>query len=257
MTDRGREREARARSVSIALDPEAEVEELREYLGDSYDESSLRRWQELLEEELAEVGDEQRLYRTSRAYLYNLTVFAISGTKLPYLEALLYHLPRGASLLDYGCGIGSVGLMLLEAGYRVSFADFSYPSTAYLRWRLQRRGFGAPVYDLDRDSVPGDFDAAYAFDVIEHVEDPFELLAAMETRARVVAVNLLEQDPADTSLHRTLPIAELIAHTARRRLLAYSRHHDRRSHLLIYSPEPASGLGRLSSRARLWRGRIR
>ena len=77
-------------------------------------------------------------------------------------------MPPGSRLLDYGCGIGSDGLMLLEAGYRVEFADFDNPSTEYLRWRLEQRGFDAPVHDLDKD-VPDGFDAAYAFDVIEHV----------------------------------------------------------------------------------------
>jgi SAM-dependent methyltransferase len=244
-------------SGELVFHPQSEREELRAYLGPSYDDNRLRRWQQLLEEELAEIGDEQELYRTSSAYLYNLTAFAMSGTKLPYLRALLRRVPVGGSLLDYGCGIGSDGLMLLEASYRVAFADFDNPSTAYLRWRLERRGLSAPVYDLDRDKVPGGFDAAYAFDVIEHVDDPYALLAEMEARAAVVAVNLLEDDPADTALHRELPIAQLIDHAARRELLSYTRHHAGRSHLLIYSPAPARGLRRMGSRLRVWRGRVR
>jgi len=156
----------------LALVPERERDDLRTYLDSAYDENLLRDWHRVLEREAAEVGDEQRLYRTSEAYLYNLTAFAMSGTKAPYLRALVDQVPRGAQLLDYGCGIGSDGLLLLEAGYRVAFADFDNPSTRYLKWRLERRGLDASVYDLDRDSVPGGFDAAYAFDVLEHVDDP-------------------------------------------------------------------------------------
>jgi SAM-dependent methyltransferase len=237
--------------------PEREREELRAYLGADYDESRLRLWREVLEEEREEVGDEVTLYRTSRAYLYNLTGFAMTGTKLPYLRALTGKVRPGASVLDYGCGIGSDGLLLLEAGYRVAFADFDNPSTRYLRWRLDRRGLEAPVYDLDRDAVPGGFEAAYAFDVIEHVDDPVGLLAEMESRARVVAVNLLEEDPSDTSLHRELPIGELLDRATRFRLLGYSRHHGGRSHLLLYAPEGAHGLGLLRSRAIRARGRLR
>ena len=92
----------------------------------------------------------------------------MTGTKLPYLRELARHVPPGSRLLDYGCGIGSDGLLLLEAGYRVEFADFDNPSTEFLRWRLERRGLDAPVHDLDKE-VPDGFDAAYAFDVIEHV----------------------------------------------------------------------------------------
>jgi SAM-dependent methyltransferase len=236
---------------------EREREELRAYLGADYDEARLRRWREVLEEERAEIGDEAILYRTSTAYLYNLTAFAMSGTKIPYLRALTSRLAPGASLLDYGCGIGSDGLLLLEAGYRVAFADFDNPSTRYLRWRLDRRGLRAPVYDLDRDPVPGGFDAAYAFDVIEHVDDPKRLLSEMEARAHVIAVNLLEEDPADTRLHRQLPIRELIDRATRFRLLGYSRHHGGRSHLLLYEPDGTRGLQRLRSRAIRARGRLR
>ena len=57
-------------------------------------------------------------------------------------------------MLDYGCGIGSDGLALIEAGYEVTFADFDNPSTRYLRWRLEQRGLDAPVHDLDRERRP-------------------------------------------------------------------------------------------------------
>jgi len=243
------------RGQELVLEPEAEREELRAYLGEAYDENRLRGWRQVLEQELAEVGDEAKLYRVSQAYLYNLTAFAMSQTKLPYLRRLLRHVPEGGSLLDYGCGIGSDGLMLLEAGYRVAFADFDNPSTTYLRWRLGRRGLSAPVYDLDRE-VPAGFDAAFCFDVVEHVEDPFELLGGLEARASVVAVNLLEDDEEDSELHRSLPIRELTDHAASRGLLSYSRHHGGRSHLLIYSPATAGPLRRVRSRARVWRGRL-
>ncbi len=137
-------------ALSSSCDPAREQAELREYLGGSYDHSRLQQYERVLDDEQRRIGDEQRLYRTSEAYLYNLTAFAMTGTKLPYLEELVAAVPPGARLLDYGCGIGSDGLCLLEAGYRVSFADFDNPSTRYLRWRLERRGMDADIYDLDQ-----------------------------------------------------------------------------------------------------------
>jgi SAM-dependent methyltransferase len=240
----------------IDYSPEREREELRKYLGDAYDERRLQGYEQLLEQEAAEIADEQRLYRTSQAYLYNLTAFAMTRTKAPYLQALVKTVPEGARLLDYGCGIGSDGLLLLEAGYRVEFADFDNPSTRYLKWRLERRGLQAPVYDIDRDSVPAGFDGAYAFDVIEHVDDPYAFVGELEARAALVAVNLLEEDPSDTDLHRDLPIRELAERAAGLELVNYRRYHGRRSHLLLYRPTPAHGARRLRSRLELFRGRL-
>jgi SAM-dependent methyltransferase len=216
-----------------ATDPERELDELKEYLGDAYDHGRIERWQDAVNDELAEIGDEQRLYRESQAYLYNLTAFAMSGTKSPYLATIARHMPPGSRLLDYGCGIGSDGLRLTEAGYDVTFADFDNPSVEYLRWRLRRRGHDAAVLDLDRDE-PSGFDLAYAFDVIEHVDDPLDFLARMERAAGRVLVNLLEDDPdEDEPHHRPLPIGRLLRHAMTRGLVSYGVHHGR-SHLILY-----------------------
>jgi SAM-dependent methyltransferase len=242
-------------SPAVSVDPEREMAELREYLGAGYDHSRLEQYEHQLEQELEQVGNESLLYRTSEAYLYNLTAFAMTQTKAPYLAEVARTAPPGSRLLDYGCGIGSDGLALLEAGYRVAFADFDNPSVRYLRWRLERRGFDASVFDLDREEPPPGFDLAYAFDVIEHVEDPFGFLAKMERAASTVVVNFLEPDPDDTHLHHDLPIADLLDHAAQHGLRRYRVHHGR-SHLVVYDSEPSAGLRRIRARLALWRGRL-
>lgn len=222
---------------------------MRDYLGEGFDDSRLWRYEEQLDAEFERVRDEERFYRTSTGYLYNLTAFAMTGTKLPYLRELTRHLTAGSRLLDYGCGIGSDGLLLLEAGYRVEFADFDNPSVEYLRWRLQRRGLVAPIHDLAGD-VPAGFDGAYAFDVIEHVPDPFSFLAELDRRAAVVEVNFLAEEPEDTPLHHALPLDDLIEHAAQRTLLAYRVLHGR-SHLVVYRPQAASAPRRALNRSRV------
>ena len=238
------------------FDKEREFEELRVYLGDRYDHTRLVRWQEEVDEEYERVGDEAAFYRSSEAYLYNLTVFAISETKLPYLETVAKLVAPEARLLDFGCGIGSDGLYLIEAGYRVAFADFDNPSTNYLRWRLERRGFSGEIYDLDRNRLPRDFDLVFAFDVIEHVDDPFDFLAEMESHARLVAVNFLQDEPGKAEMHRRLPIAELLRYVSRRRVLSYRRHHTGSSHMVVYEPGRVGLRGRLLSTTRVLAGRL-
>lgn len=238
----------------IELYPDRELAELEEYLGADFDRQRLVRWQEAVDEELARVGDEATLYRTSQMYLYNLTAFAMSATKLPYLRDLADLVGPGARVLDYGCGIGSDGLLLLEAGYEVGFADFANPSTEYLRWRLAKRGFDAPVYDLDRTPPPAGWDAVFAFDVIEHVADPFELLGRLEDLGRLVAVNLLEPGANEPEVHQhELPIPALLDHVKRKRLRRYRLYHGR-SHLVLYEGVRGSAL---RGRARIAVGRCR
>jgi len=241
--------------TSLVSDASREERELREYLGEEFELARLQQYERTLADEFVGCGDEARFYRVSRGYLYNLTAFAMTDTKLPYLNDLVGLVAPGSRLLDYGCGIGSDGLLLLEAGYRVEFADFSNPSTEYLRWRLRRRGLEAPVHDLDGE-VPGGFDAAFAFDVIEHVDDPFAFLAEMEQRARIVEVNLLEPGDDDPVIHRALPIAAILRRAAGLRLLRYRVVHGR-SHLVAYGSEAGGPSARAAGQVRLMAGRAR
>ena len=90
----------------LRVDPARERDELRAYLGDRYDEDRLTHYAETLEAEWSGCGDEGAFYRTSEAYLYNLTAFAMTRTKEPYLQELARHVAPGARILDYGCGYG-------------------------------------------------------------------------------------------------------------------------------------------------------
>lgn len=241
----------------LVIDVEREQVELREYLGDAYQHERLMHYEPQLERELSELGgDEQRLYRTSEAYLYNLTAFAMTGTKRPYLQELVRLVPPPARLLDFGCGIGSDGLLLAELGYDVEFADFANPSTRYLAWRLERRGMRAQIHDLDSVAAPTGFDVVFAFDVIEHADDPFALLATLEGSAELVVVNFLESEPGETRLHNPLPLAALRSHVAARGLRRYHRYHFGRSHLVAYAPRSRGPLHRIRGQLVLARGRL-
>lgn len=237
------------------MDPARERAELERYLGAGFELERLQGYEAEVGREYEGFADEAGFYRASQAYLYELTAFAITQTKAPYLRELTRLVEPGSRMLDYGCGIGSDGLALLEAGYRVEFADFDNPSVAYLRWRLAERGLEAPVHDLDGE-VPGGFDAAYSFDVIEHVDDPFAFLGGLERRAALVVVNLLEGDGSDHPLHRELPIAAIRARAIACGLRSYSIHH-RRSHLLAYEPGAAGWWRRIGGEARAGAARLR
>ncbi len=240
-----------------AWEGDRDVEELRKYLGDAFDNTRLTDHMCEVQGELESIGDETEFYRKSEAYLYDLTVFAMSGTKVPYRVDLVRLVGPSARLLDWGCGIGSDGLRLIQQSHSVSFADFDNPSTRFLRWRLDRRGINADVYDIERDHIPDGFDAVYAFDVIEHVEEPFAFLSQLEEKARIVMVNLLEDEPEELHPHRSLPIDAIIERAKERGLLAYKRYHGR-SHLITYRGSgPVAGIReRLRSQRLAWGSRI-
>ena len=158
-------------------------------------------------------------------------------------------MPPGARILDYGCGIGSDGLLLLEAGYRVEFADFDNPSTAFLRWRLARRGFDAPVHDLDVE-VPGRLRRRVRVRRHRARTGSAPPRGEMERRAALVVVNLLEYEPHEQTLHYELPIRAMLRYATRRGLEHYSIHYGT-SHLLMYRPGRVGAVAELAHITRI------
>jgi GT2 family glycosyltransferase/SAM-dependent methyltransferase len=236
---------------------EDDLEELREYLGDRFDSEKLAHHKDHIDREQLDAEDEATFYRTSEAYLYELTMFGRWQIKTPYLIDLMGLVAPPARVLDYGCGIGTDGLRLQRLGYDVSFADFDNPSTRYLRWRLDRRDVLATVHDVDHE-VAGGHDLVFCFDVIEHVEDPWGFLDQLEELGEIVLVNLLEPEPEEhhNDLHHPLPIAAMLDHAARRGLLRYRVYHGR-SHLIAYRGRAGvRSRGRLASRAERYLGPV-
>jgi hypothetical protein len=69
--------------------------------------------------------------------------------------------------------------------------------------------------------------------VIEHVEDPWAFLRELESRASIVMVNLLEEEPDDLHPHHELPIDAIVAHAKSRGVLFHDTFYGR-SHLVAY-----------------------
>lgn len=167
-----------------------EWKELAEYLGSAFHPEYCVDTSWRLAEEFRQYDNEAEFYEHSQMYLYDLANFATSKLKETFRGLVRVVAPRGALLLDYGCGTGSDGIRFIEQGYQVSFADLTSPSTDYLLWRLSRRNYVARFFDVQKDLIPP-HDVAYAFDVLEHVNDPVAILNKLTTIAQVIVVNFV------------------------------------------------------------------
>ena len=100
---------------------------------------------------------------------------ATSDKFLDLLEQ--YGVPRGARLLEIGCGEGDFLLRAHARGYVAAGIEFAAETCAALRARL---GKNVPIIQAGIEDLPaeeGAYDVCVLGDVIEHVRDPRRLLA--------------------------------------------------------------------------------
>ena len=200
--------EVKSRSLSrqrwaeaLTLDPRTDlraglVAELAEYLGRPEEEVFERcrmgagelaeAWRAAEPRTTQEVA---AFYRQADAYLYDLTwwhALAEDESALAQVEALeaaVGH--RAHTVLDFGSGIGSLGLLFARYGLDVTLAEINPTLSGYARWRFDRRGLSARFLDAGSEALPeAAFDFISAVDVLEHLPDPRAALRSLAAALR-------------------------------------------------------------------------
>jgi len=164
--------------------------ELQEYLGRSfrwYFDASWALAEEWKRKNPKSFIEIEKFYKHSKNYLYSLTLWHESGDRKSYLEDFV-RLDKKINIdscLDYGCGIGSDGLRMLDLGKKVYFYDFDNPSIRFLRWRLKKRNKKAVTLCVGKTKRFPRVDLIWVVDVLEHMVDPTEALDAISNKTKV------------------------------------------------------------------------
>jgi 2-polyprenyl-3-methyl-5-hydroxy-6-metoxy-1,4-benzoquinol methylase len=95
-------------------------------------------------------------------------------TPLAYVAALKFAAAHGArTILDFGSGVGSGGLLYVQNGFDVTLADISSVLLDFCAWRFKQRGLSARFIDLKAEALPKQaFDFITVMDVFEHLTEP-------------------------------------------------------------------------------------
>jgi SAM-dependent methyltransferase len=115
--------------------------------------------------------------------------------------------PRGARVLDVGCGVGRWSCLLAARGAEVTGVDISPTMIAQARRRAGTRGIAGQcrflVQDLAALDAGGKFDLVLSVTVLQHILEPGSLRAALERMAAHLSergrVVLLEAAPTRRS----------------------------------------------------------
>jgi len=166
------------------------VSELAEYLGRSEREvieacrtgrqEVADSWMAAGLSDRATAKEAEDFYRSADAYLFDLVDFNANYPYTAELEALLRICAQRQvkTALDFGSGIGSLGIVLASAGMQVTLADVSKPLLSFCEWRFAKRGIAASFIHIEDDrKLPSSyFDLVTSFDVMEHIAEPRNIL---------------------------------------------------------------------------------
>jgi len=109
---------------------------------------------------------------------------------LGYLDTLFALHGNGTSslsrwkVLDYGCGVSDIGLLLALLGAQVTICDLADQKLSFAEWRYRRRQLEVEVIPINNpEETPplkkGSYDLIIATEVLEHVPDPLLCLRAL------------------------------------------------------------------------------
>lgn len=111
---------------------------------------------------------------------------------LPFLPDLRSHFgARKGRILDYGCGVSDMGLLLGKEGHEITLVDLANRKLEFAQWRYRARGLeckALSVADTERLPAlpPNTYDVVIATEILEHVRDP---LAALRTLRQSLKAN--------------------------------------------------------------------
>lgn len=120
-----------------------------------------------------------------------LRVMAVAGLHEAVARTLATLLPGEARLLDVGCGAGALSQRLADAGYDVlsvdADADVFQAGTEFRQLDMENTEQAAEF----RAEFSEKFDAVICVEVIEHVENPWQLVRNLAELARPSGVVLI------------------------------------------------------------------
>lgn len=103
-----------------------------------------------------------------------------------FLDNILAHIPKSSSIVDIGCGRGELIQQLIQRKKNVHGIDMSHQALQIARQHCPSGSFKQS--DIERDSIDGEYDAAFLKLSLSFVDDKKAVLEKISVCAPVVVI---------------------------------------------------------------------
>ena len=111
-------------------------------------------------------------YKETENYLYDLSHWHFTSHRQYDLEKAANIVVRNPkNVLDFGCGIGQIDIMIARKGIDVTLADLKSKTLDFAKLRFDEHKIKYKTWETDIEDMPPDkkYDIIIAFDVLEHL----------------------------------------------------------------------------------------
>lgn len=122
----------------------------------------------------------ENFYKTTDAYLYNLSVESVQPTRIEWRDEILLYLTQydnKKTMLDFGGGIGTEALYYRHASYDVAYHDLPGLTSDFARYRFNIYA-NDTIKSITRESATT-YDVVISLEVLEHLNDPMGAMQFM------------------------------------------------------------------------------
>lgn len=159
---------------------DSQLSEIEEYLNISREEAlkrcinaakdNAKNWIQSNPETPQEV---ENFYTNSTIYIFDLMWWhsiTMGLSPLRRINVLEFALTQGIkNYLDYGCGVGSTGILFAKHGLEVTLTDIGHKVLKFAAWRFKKRNLNVNVINFSEKLPKSNYELISAFDVLEHL----------------------------------------------------------------------------------------
>jgi len=128
-------------------------------------------------------------YKDTDFYIFDLTKYQLTLEHDNIIKKMIKQIKdlKSEKILEYGGGIGEFSILCYENELNISYYDLNGKTKDYALWRFKKHTCQIKI--AEEDCLDEEWDVINIMDVLEHLENPEEVILKLKDKAKYVFCN--------------------------------------------------------------------